>query len=35
MKTWFKPIMILRNDEQKVVSDVNLYLRVDNISDVP
>lgn len=32
MKTRFKPIMLLRNDEQKVVADGYPYLRVDSIT---
>lgn len=32
VKTWFKPIMLLRNDEQKVVADGYPYLRVDSIT---
>lgn len=32
MKTWFKPIMLLRDDEQKVVADGYPYLRVDGIT---
>ncbi len=32
MKTWFQPIMHLRNDEQKVVADGYPNLRVDSIT---
>ena len=32
MKTWFQSILLLRNDEQQVVTNGYPYLRVDSIA---